>query len=567
MTLPSMQTGELVDVVDEILAQFAFSDFARKSTRTGERWFRAAKIGETVRKRFWEVWHKEKGELHARGFDVTKYASGDWYLVQWLNLDGTVTEHSLEKASRVRHEGADAKSSDWIPDDVSLEHPAAGSLFPYQRHGALRLKRALLRGNALDASDTGTGKTFVALAVAAELGLTPCIVAPLAVLPSWQRAAEMLGIAPGWIVNYDRIRGGRSGHGHWHAASLCDKKFVFDGLPEKPLLIFDECQKCKSPRSLQGQILRDAARAGHKILCLSATAAKDPTEMRNVGAVLGLHDGGWAGFREFCQAYGCGEGLHGLRFDNRRRRLLEKLHTVIFPEKGNRMRVADLPEFPETSIIAETLVCETQAIQLAYDEMERVMLSLKDTPMSAAERQGAHHAQMMKARVAAERGKLKLFRELAEAALEEGRSVVIFLNFRDHVDALAKVLDTRCLIRGGQSAEERQQWIDAFQADRERVCIVSLQAGGAGLSLHDVRGEFPRQAIISPSFSAIDMKQALGRVHRAGARTKSHQLIIFAAGTIEEKICTSVREKLTNIDKLNDGHLSPPSLLRGLSGE
>ena len=49
------------------------------------------------------------------------------------------------------------------------------------------------------------------------------------------------------------------------------------------------------------------------------------------------------------------------------------------------------------------------------------------------------------------------------------------------------------------------------------------QAGGTGLSLHDVNGEHPRVSLISPSFSAIDLKQALGRIHRAGAKSPAVQ--------------------------------------------
>jgi superfamily II DNA or RNA helicase len=62
-------------------------------------------------------------------------------------------------------------------------------------------------------------------------------------------------------------------------------------------------------------------------------------------------------------------------------------------------------------------------------------------------------------------------------------------------------------------------------------------------------------ALICPTFSATELKQALGRIHRAGGRSKSVQKIIFTAGTIEEKICETVRRKLGNLELLNDGDL------------
>ncbi|MFA9262992.1 MAG: helicase-related protein, partial [Undibacterium sp.] len=454
---------------------------------------------------------------------------------------------------------------DWVPNDVELTTPQSAKLLPYQIAAVLRLKRALTHGNALDASDTGSGKTYCALVAAAELGLRPCIIAPLAVLPSWQRAAAALGVTICWLINYDKIRGGKGPIAKWEGDGK-SKTFVFKYLPENHILIFDEVQKCKSPDSLQGKMLRDAARAGHKILCLSATAAKDPTEMRNLGTALKLHDGTRSNWEQWCVRNGCTSGQYGLKFApfGKGKRYLEAIHRAIFPQKGNRIRVADLPEFPETRIEAETLdTGNTDFITGAYAEMDKELAKIQsDTGMTANDKGASTLAAMMKARIASEKGKLKLFRELAEEAIEEGRSAVIFLNFREHIDILMKDLKTKCVVWGGQKADERQQCIDDFQADRSRIIIISLQAGGAGLSLHDLNGNFPRLAIISPSYSAIDLKQALGRVHRAGAKTKSFQRIIFAAGTIEEQICESVREKLSNIDTLNDGTLAPESFLK-----
>ena len=99
--------------------------------------------------------------------------------------------------------------------------------------------------------------------------------------------------------------------------------------------------------------------------------------------------------------------------------------------------------------------------------------------------------------------------------------------------------------------------IDMFQSDQARVCISMIQAGGTGLSLHDVTGEHPRVSLISPTFSAIELRQTLGRVHRAGGKSKSVQKIVFAANTVEDQVCRAVRRKLNNLDMINDGELTP----------
>jgi hypothetical protein len=88
------------------------------------------------------------------------------------------------------------------------------------------------------------------------------------------------------------------------------------------------------------------------------------------------------------------------------------------------------------------------------------------------------------------------------------------------------------------------------------VIVCNIASGGVGVSLHDTRGRYARLALISPNYSAIQLRQTLGRVWRQGGKTKSIQKIIFAAGTIEERACDAVRSKLQNLALLNDGDLT-----------
>jgi superfamily II DNA or RNA helicase len=91
--------------------------------------------------------------------------------------------------------------------------------------------------------------------------------------------------------------------------------------------------------------------------------------------------------------------------------------------------------------------------------------------------------------------------------------------------------------------------------------LVNTAAGGAGLSLHDLNGKYPRMAIISPTPSAVNLRQVLGRIHRDGAKSKALQKIVFAANTEEEDVCENVKKKLHNLDIINDGDLLNPSFM------
>ena len=138
--------------------------------------------------------------------------------------------------------------------------------------------------------------------------------------------------------------------------------------------------------------------------------------------------------------------------------------------------------------------------------------------------------------------------------LAEGKSIAVFVNFKATLEALSSKLADVALawIHGDQNAEGRQLNIDTFQNDDSRVILCQLAAGGVGISLHDVTGKHPRAAIISPSWNEKDIIQVIGRVHRAGGKTPSMQRILFAAGTVEEKVQQSVVKKIKNLKTLNE---------------
>ena len=146
--------------------------------------------------------------------------------------------------------------------------------------------------------------------------------------------------------------------------------------------------------------------------------------------------------------------------------------------------------------------------------------------------------------------------EMATDAVEEGLSVVVFLNFRASLAALRERLPGLPVIEGDTPIAEREDILRRFGADEIRIVAANLAAAGEGLDgLQDLRGVYPRLALISPGFNAVQLKQALGRVQRANSKSKSVQRIVFAAGTIEERACAAVRAKLGNMALLNDGDL------------
>jgi superfamily II DNA or RNA helicase len=415
-------------------------------------------------------------------------------------------------------------------------------LLSYQEEHAGAVASALARhGLALDGSDPGVGKTYVAAQVAKQNAKQALVVCPKVSIPAWKRVLEGFKVPVLDVVNYEKLRTGNTPHGRWGER----KQFKWL-IPDGTLLIFDEVHRCKGRDSQNAKMLRDAKDL--PMLLLSATLAENPTELRAVAHVTGLCD--WFSFWSWLLKNGCKKGRFGLEFNQRRVDVLAKLHDELFRLRGSRIRIADLgDQFPETQITAEALDFGDE-IEKIYNEMDAELAALDAAAANDKPAQALTIA--LRARQAVELCKVPGIVQLTEDFLADGKSVVVFTNFRATLDSLCLKLKTDCAIFGGQPAEARQACIDRFQSNSDRVIVVNIQAGGVSLSLHDIHNTNPRVALVCPTYSGTELRQALGRVHRSGG-SKSLQRILFAAGTIEEKICARVNAKIERMDLLNDG--------------
>ena len=209
--------------------------------------------------------------------------------------------------------------------------------------------------------------------------------------------------------------------------------------------------------------------------------------------------------------HGVTRGRFGLEFTGGKEHLI-KLNKDIFSNRGVRLSRDTIQNFPESQIIAECYDIETEAknkINKIYSEMQSELKKLKNK--IKGETSKSVLTTILRARQEVELIKVPLFIEMIEEGIEDGMSVVVFCNFTETIDALSERLNTTCIVNGDPKHEKyRQQNIDNFQNDSERIILVNIAAGGAGLSLHDINGKYPRLSLISPSYSAVQMRQSTG---------------------------------------------------------
>ena len=230
---------------------------------------------------------------------------------------------------------------------------------------------------------------------------------------------------------------------------------------------------------------------------------------------------------------------------------------------ASRMRREDFGNiFPKNQIEATAydMGDNGKKIGYVYDEMEAELARLEER----CENYAQHIlAIITKARRMAELLKVPSLCELTEDLYDENKSVLIFVNYADTIEALISRLskkfgaDKIAQIHGGVTTRQRLDDITSFQNDQKRITVANLAAGGECIDLHDLTGKHPRASLINPSYRAIAVLQSIGRHDRAYAKSDCLTNLVLADGTIETRVATNFNSKRGHLDILNDGDLVP----------
>lgn len=453
-----------------------------------------------------------------------------------------------------------------------------GLLGPQKNHAKSLLDSLYLNGVADDLSECGCGKTYVACAIARAYNRPVVIICPKTIIRKWETTMAVYGVKPHTVINYEKlVRGGTK----WLKYDPQPSGLRFElprmflthlYFPENALIILDEAHRCKAMNSLQAGIMIACKRQGYKLLNLSASAATSPLEMRAFGYANNLtRTTANKEFKEWAVDHGAEwVGRWGaLTFDkdqDKSRKMMTAIHRNLFDVQKVASRLTRKmmgSHFPDNHIVAEAVSMgqvATKRINAIYDHLEEAIAKLNERTENYGD---CILSLILEARQKVELAKVPAFVEMIEDMYEEGNSVVCFINFTATIHAIAKALNHRKEFQGNigyifgeQTDKQREKDINDFQADRKRIILANQAAGGVAIDLHDLNGVYPRTSILSPTFSAIQLLQALGRIHRMEGKTPAYQVLMFARDTIEEKAMHKTQGKLDRLDLLNDGDLS-----------
>lgn len=387
-------------------------------------------------------------------------------------------------------------------------------------------------------------------------------------MPSWERHAIGQGTEVS-TINWEMVRTGRTPYGEWKLPTPRHRipKFYWNSAVK--MLVFDEVHRAMTYDSKNSELVIAARRQRIPTLALSATAADNPLELNSLGYLLGLHDGidpvatlrrpEPDSFLNWARRHGCRKGpRHELEFAGdsiTKAEIMARIHAAIYPDKGVRIRIADLgDEFPETSVTSDIYsLGDADKITEIESLMERPLAVLAET--IAGDKYDTALVELLRMRQEVELMKVPGLVECAKEDEAAGRNVAIFVNFTATIDAICDQLGTQCRIHGGIPAIVREQNRLNFQANYEHFLVCNGDAAGLGLDAHDLRGR-PRSSRIFPGFNAKQLQQILGRIHRAGSLSKSLQYIMLADTPSERAIHLAIQTKLACGAALNDGTVS-----------
>ena len=189
------------------------------------------------------------------------------------------------------------------------------------------------------------------------------------------------------------------------------------------------------------------------------------------------------------------------------------VHRHIYDQhlQRERQRVLGLLGDPETNRVA-ILAALTRLRQLALDP------ALVDD---------AHHGKATAAKVEF------LVEQLRELAAE-GHRALVFSQFTGFLRIVERALDDAglrtCYLDG--STTDRQSVIRSFRDGQSAAFLISLKAGGFGLTLTEADYVF----VLDPWWNPAAEAQAIDRAHRIGQDKPVTVYRLVSAGTIEEKV-------------------------------
>ncbi len=504
-----------------------------------------------------------------------------------LNSDGKLELHKVRAAQlSVEHRKGGARMVDQAPDylirtgeDLESLKPTTkvdapqgfqATLRPYQQDGFewLQFLREQGLGGIL-ADDMGLGKTIQTLChlhaekASGRANLPTLILAPKSVVPGWAKEAakfapslkvltlqgpqrkkyySVLGYSDLVVTSYPVLL---------RDAELLEQEFHY--------VVLDEAHTIKNARSRITQVAYKI-NARHR-LCLSGTPIEN--HLGELWSQFHFLMPGFLGSEDsFTRCYR--KPIEKFRDEGRRKRLADRVAPLML-RRTKTLVATDLP--PKTEMV-RTIELTPKQIDLYEAVRASVSRELRDeihrrgfeaSKILVLEalmklRQICNHPKLLKlpsAQKARSSAKMDLLMELLPTMVEEGRRILIFSQFTQMLEIIEQALDKEKIkyqtLTG--SSKDRGKLCDDFQSGKVPVFLISLRAGGTGITLTKADTVIHYDPWWNPALES----QATDRAYRIGQQNPVFVYKLICQGTIEEKILHLQQKKRALFEGILEG--------------
>jgi len=412
----------------------------------------------------------------------------------------------------------------------------------YQKEGVEWMLRTLHAGlGACLADDMGLGKTLQTLCVLYHRRLQgpSLVVAPTSVTYNWKEQSErflpqlrvLLYEGPGTArqqqaERFDDFDVVVVSYGIFH------KDHAVLGAREWNCLVLDEAQKIKNPSSA-------TARSAFTMLAkarLATTGTPIENHLLELWSLMNFLNPGLLGTQNSFRQIYLGRSEDGLENERIARLRSQVSHFIL--RRRKQMVAPQLPAKLET-VHRIDLSSEEREF---YNQIRRGVLKMqKEDRISLLTaltrlRQVCCDPALVDDQWTTTSSKIAAAVEMLAEVSAEGHQILVFSQFVTLLNRLARQLDEEGLpyreLYGSTVVEERRNLVDEFQQGKFKIFLISLKAGGTGLTL--TRADYVLH--LDPWWNPAVEDQATDRAHRIGQTQTVNVYRLIARDTVEEKV-------------------------------
>jgi len=418
-----------------------------------------------------------------------------------------------------------------------------GKLFPFQQEGVGFLE--MKNGRALIGDQMGLGKTVQAIAWLQlnQTILPAVVVCPASLKENWKNEIQK------WTSLSVKVLSGTNAHNRLDYNVLIINYDILDtwlpvisGLTN--IVIIDECQYCKSAKTIRTKSVKALCRGKKHVIALSGTPIVNrPVEFFNILNMIDPQNfGNWFQYiQRYCNGHHDGFGWNSNGASN-----IEELSKKVKSVMLRRTKEEVLKDLPAKT---KSIVTISVGLNLSYYEsvLQRELKEGNwDKPLADITKIG-------KLRKSASEVKFQACAEWIENFLESNpdKKLLVFVVHHGTTDKLLKIFGNISVSLDGRvDPILRQKIADEFQTNpKVRLLIGNIQVAGAGFTLTAAE----TSVFIELGWTPGEHAQAEDRIHRIGQKNPVNIYYLVAAKTLEEDMMELLIEKQKILDAVLDG--------------